>query len=407
MAPEHVTKFCEVSSLPNEHIASSRIIPATRAATFIGGSQYRKKMYAASHPLAIPRVSLTYDLIQAYNAITACEFRTARIAEDHELLWFHTADYVKAMKNVQRARGVSQEQRKQYKLGTLENPYFEDMFDIAATATGASIQAAEVVLQGRIAFNPAGGMHHARAAHAQGFCYFNDPVLAIKRLRQEGLRVFYVDIDAHHGDGVEQAFAEDGEVLTLSLHMDTSYAYPHQGGQFSNAGGVKNGHATVNLPLPKGTHDAEYKFIFQATWQPLLEKFKPDVVVLQAGTDMLAADPLGKFTISTQCFLSICEKILQDSPRLLVTGGGGYHPLVLARAWTGLWGVLSGRNLPVAMPPQGSKVLQDVAWDMDEDEPYFSQLFLSRLDTKTALPIREEITTLVKALPSHPYFRKL
>lgn len=407
MSPEHARKFCGAIALANAPVGLSTAIPPTRAATFIGGPQYQKRMYAASHPLAIPRVSLTYDLIQAYAAFTPGEYETARIAEDHELLWFHTGDYIKAMQDVQRSRGVGQEQRKQYKLGTLENPYFEDMFDIAATATGASIQAAEIVLQGRIAFNPAGGMHHARAGHAQGFCYFNDPVLAIKRLRQEGLRVLYADIDAHHGDGVELAFADDGNVLTISLHMDTRYAYPHQGGQFSDAGSAKNGYATVNLPLPKGTHDAEYKFIFQAIWEPLLEKFKPDVVVLQAGTDILSADPLGRFTISTQCFLSICEKVLQDSPRLLVTGGGGYHPLVLARAWTGLWGVLSGRNLPVAMPPQGAKVLQDVAWDLDEDEPYFSQLFLSRLDTQTALPIREEITTLVKALPSHPYFRKL
>ena len=369
-------------------------------------------MYAASHPLAIPRVSLTYDLIQAYAAITPGEYEIARIAEDHELLWFHTGDYVKAMQDVQHSRGVNQEQRKQFKLGTLENPYFEDMFTIAATATGASIQAAEAVLQGRVAFNPAGGMHHARAGHAQGFCYFNDPVLAIKRLRQEGLRVLYVDIDAHHGDGVELAFADDGDVLTLSLHMDTSYAYPHEGGHFSDVGGPHNGYATVNIPLPKGVHDAEYKFVFQAIWEPLLKKFKPDAVVLQAGTDMLAADPLGKFNVSAQCFLDICATVLQDSPRhasgtprLLVTGGGGYHPLVLARAWTGLWGVLSGRDLPAAIPAQGTKILQDIGWHMDEDEPYFSQLFLSRLDTQTALPIREEISTSVKAFPSHPYFR--
>lgn len=401
------------SALTKERITLTSGIPATRVATFIGGSQYRKKMYAASHPLAIPRVSLTYDLIQAYAAITPGEYETARIAENHELLWFHTGDYIKAMQDVQRSRGVGQEQRKQYKLGTLENPYFEEMFDIAATATGASIQAAEVVLQGRIAFNPAGGMHHARAGHAQGFCYFNDPVLAIKRLRQEGLRVLYVDIDAHHGDGVELAFSDDGNVLTLSLHMNTSYAYPHQGGQFNDVGGPQNGYATVNIPLPKGVHDVEYKFVFLAIWQPLLEKFKPDAVVLQAGTDMLAADPLGKFNISTQCFLSICEKVLQDSPRhacgtprLLVTGGGGYHPVVLARAWTGLWGVLSGRNLPAEIPAPGTKFLQDAGWDIDEDEPYFSQLFLSRLDTQTTLPIREEITALARALPDHPYFRK-
>lgn len=393
-------------------LTTAQISPtAVIHATFIGGALYRQKMYAASHPLAIPRVSLTYDLIQAYKAITPDEYKPARMAEEHELLWFHTADYVKAMQYAQRSRGVSQDQRQQYKLGTLENPYFEDMFDIAATATGASIQAAEVVIQGRIAFNPAGGMHHARAGHAQGFCYFNDPVLAIKRLRKEGLRVLYVDIDAHHGDGVEEAFSDDGEVLTLSLHMDTRYAYPHQGGQFSDAGSAKNGYATVNIPLPKGTHDAEYQLVFQAIWRPVLQKFKPDVVVLQAGTDMLAADPLGKFNISTQSFLDLCATVLKDSPqhasgtpRLLVTGGGGYHPLILARAWTGLWGLLSGRNLPVALPAEAGRLLRNVAWDMDEDQAYFSKLFVSRLDTKTAVPIRREMIDLVKTFPNHPFF---
>lgn len=402
------------NALGDGALAPAQITPtATIHATFIGGALYRQKMYAASHPLAIPRVSLTHDLIQAFRAITPDEYMPARMAEEHELLWFHTADYVNAMQYAQRSRGVSQELRQRFKLGTLENPYFEDMFDIAATATGASIQAAEVVLQGRVAFNPAGGMHHARAGHAQGFCYFNDPVLAIKRLRQDGLRVLYVDIDAHHGDGVELAFSNDGEVLTVSLHMDTRYAYPHQGGQFSNSGSATNGYATVNIPLPKGTHDAEYQLVFQAIWGPLLEKFKPDAIVLQAGTDILAADPLGKFNISTQCFLEVCATVLQDSPRhvsgtprLLVTGGGGYHPLILARAWTGLWGLLSGRNLPVTLPAEGECLLRNVGWDMDEDQAYFSKLFASRLDTQTALPIRQEMTALVEALPAHPFFRQ-
>lgn len=385
----------------------------TRKATFIGGAKYRRKTYGSNHPLAIPRVSLTHELIQTYGALSDAEFMEARKAADFELEWFHTPEYVSAFKRAEVLGRVSNPVRQRHKLGTLENPYFEQFFTVPATATGASIQAAEVVIGGRIGFNPAGGMHHARADQALGFCYFNDPVLGIMRLRREGWRVLYVDIDAHHGDGVEAAFLDDPEVFTLSLHMDTGYAYPFTGGRLEDAGTPASGHTSLNLPLPKDTHDAEYQLLFNAVWQPLLDAFQPDAVVLQAGTDMIFADPLGKLGLSTQCFLQTAQTILDTSPthadgtpRLLVTGGGGYHPLVLARAWAGLWALLSGRELPEQLPVAGTDLLRSVGWDMDEDEAHFAQLFLSRLDQLEAHSVRPEIYNLIDQIQLHPYFRK-
>ncbi|HSO06552.1 MAG TPA: acetoin utilization protein AcuC [Pelomicrobium sp.] len=387
-------------------------IPAGRPATFIAAARYRRKAYGANHPLAIPRVSLAQDLILAYGALGADEYLAARRAADTELEWFHTREYVAAAKRCEALGRVKNEWRARHQLGTLENPYFAQFCTISATATGASVQGAEQVLAGRVAFNPAGGMHHARADRAQGFCYFNDPVLGILRLKRAGLRVLYVDIDAHHGDAVEEAFAADPDVATLSLHMDTGYAYPHAGGRLDDAGDAAGDHTTVNVPLPPGTHDDEYRLLFDAAWNALRERFRPDAVVLQAGTDMLTPDPLGKLTVSTQAFLAVAQTVIESAPahadgtpRLLATGGGGYHPLALVRAWTGLWALLSGRMLPEEMPPSGAALLRAVGWDLDEDEPHYERLFASRLDGVTPRPVRPEILALRDALLRHPYLR--
>lgn len=383
-----------------------------RKATLINAVTRRQRPYRNNHPLAIPRTALAIDLIRAYGALNDDELLAGRVAEVEELTWFHTQDYIAALRAAEASGSLQDGDRERYQLGTVENPYFDHLFTIPARAAGGSIQAAEQVLAGRIAFNPAGGMHHARADCAQGFCYFNDPVLGILRLRQAGWRVLYVDIDAHHGDGVEEHFAGDPAVLTLSLHMDTAYAYPFRGGRLADCGSAAGGHATLNIPLPQGTHDAEYRFLFDAVWQPVLEKFRPDAVVLQAGTDMLAADPLGKLAISTECFLEIAEKIIDTSPRhadgtprLLVTGGGGYHPLLLARAWTGLWALLSGRALPEAIPAAGAEVLRGAGWVLDEDEPYFPGLFASRFDHLESEKISKKIQRLVVDVRRHPYFQ--
>jgi acetoin utilization protein AcuC len=387
-------------------------VPARRPATFIAAGRHRRQAYGANHPLSIPRVSLAQDLITAYGALGADEYLAARRAADTELEWFHTPEYVAAAKRCEALGRIRNEWRARHQLGTLENPYFEQFCTISATATGASLQAAEQVLAGRVAFNPAGGMHHARPDRAQGFCYFNDPVLGILRLKRAGLRVLYVDIDAHHGDAVEEAFAADPEVATLSLHMDTAYAYPHRGGRVDDVGDRAGGHATVNVPLPPGAHDDEYRLLFDAAWQPLRERFAPDAVVLQAGTDMLAPDPLGKLAVSTQGFLAVARTVLEScpvhadgTPRLLVTGGGGYHPLALARAWTGLWALLSGRELPHDLPAAGSALLRAVGWDLDEDEPHYARLLKSRLDAVTPRPVRPEIRALREALRRHPFLR--
>ncbi|HSM28616.1 MAG TPA: acetoin utilization protein AcuC [Thioalkalivibrio sp.] len=392
--------------------AAAPVAPNGKA-VLIGSGRYRRHSYGRNHPLGIPRVSLTLDLIDTYGALSAEQFVESRPATSDELQVFHTPEYVAAMRDSEREGRVTHDRRQRLNIGNFENPLFPEFFTTPATATHGSILGAERVLQGHIAFNPAGGMHHARPDSARGFCFFNDPVLGILRLRREGLRVLYLDIDAHHGDGVEQAFRQDPEVLTLSLHMDTGYAYPFEGGRIEDTGPLNN---AVNLPLPDAIHDVEYRFAFDRVWPATLSAFRPDALVVQAGTDILGPDPLGRFRVTTQLFLEIVERVMNEAPRhpdgtprLLVLGGGGYHPLSLARCWTGVWGVLSGRSLPEAVPREGQALLRAVEWDLDdpdEEDADREWLYTSRVDPPVHGTIRENVRSRVDALlGSHPRLR--
>jgi len=390
-----------VASGVNERGMLRPQIAATRPAVFVGAARYRRASYGSNHPLAIPRVSLTLDLINSYGAMAPEEYRQGRPASHRELFGFHTKEYIQAFERAQFRGGVQDGDRQRYQLGTLENPYFPGFFDTPSLATGSSVLAAEAVLEGVTAFSPAGGMHHAAPGQARGFCYLNDPVLAIQRLRRAGLRVLYWDMDAHHGDGVEAAFVEDPDTLTASLHMDTDYAYPFLGGKLTDWPGL-----AVNLPLPKEVNDSEYALAFAELWPRVLQRFSPDVVVLQAGTDILAPDPLSKFRVSNGLFWQVVRQITAESPRLLALGGGGYHPVALARCWAGLWAILSGRSLPAELPASGQALLQAVEWELDdEDAPDYRQQFLSLEDAARPGPVRAELRERLDfLLHHHPLF---
>jgi len=383
--------------------------PEDIRALMIATPRYRGHSYGRNHPLGIPRVALLIDLLNSYDALEQNECLCARPATRDELTWFHRDDYIDAVFECQQRGKIPGAYRKKYAIGNFENPWFDQFFTIPAIATGASIQSAEAVISGKMAFNPAGGMHHAMPAKARGFCFFNDAVIGILRLRQNGLRVLYIDMDAHHGDGVEFAFRNDPDVFTCSFHMDTAYSYPFQGGGVSNTGRLGN---AMNLPLPKETCDSEYRYACRRLWPHVVAAFKPDALVLQAGTDILLPDPLGKFNISNRFFIEAVELAVELSPKhadglpkLMVLGGGGYQPITLARCWSGVWGVLSGRRLPDAIPPAGKKILENVNWDDDEDEPYFKKMFECLWDDPLDGAVRADVKDRVCSLKkNHPLF---
>ena len=385
---------------------SESLYPPTRAAAYIGPARLQRTGARVNHPLfSVPRLALTLDLIRHCGALEDREYRLGRAASAEELASFHSPDYIAALAQASARGHANHSDRARFNLGTLENPIFPGLFESASFATGASLVAAEAVLAGVTAFNPAGGMHHAAPARAAGFSYFNDAVLAILKLRAAGKRVLYVDIDAHFADGVATAFDAAPDVCVLSLHMDTAYAYPFAGGAVADRGRAGT---CINVPLPRGTHDAEYRLLFEVLWPVVLGEFAPDVIVLQAGTDILAGDPLGKLRVSTDAFLDVVQTVRDSARPLLVLGGGGYHPVLLARCWLGVWALLSGRALPAALPPAAQDLLAGIEWDLDDDEdPQLEARAKSRLDGAISAPVRGEIVALLEQLRAHPLLRAL
>src|SRR6185312_16954629 len=226
-------------------------------------------------------------------------------------------------------------------LGPGDNPVFRGLWEAARLVAAGSLQAADLVAEGRVAraFHFAGGLHHAMPGRASGFCYVNDAVLAIMRLRERGFRVAYVDIDAHHGDGVQFAFYDDPNVLTVSTHERGDRLFPGTGFVVEMGEGAGLGYS-VNVPLQPLTDDAVYHEAFEAVVPPLVTAFKPDALVIQLGIDSHRTDPLTHLSLTVQGFIQAVRRLLPLAPRVVALGGGGYDLANVARAWTAAWAAL-------------------------------------------------------------------
>jgi acetoin utilization protein AcuC len=267
----------------------------------------------------------------------------------------------------------------------MENPLFPGLFERAATAVGGSILAAKVALGGGLAFHPAGGTHHGRADRASGFCYFNDPVFAILTLLEGGLRrVLYVDLDAHHGDGVQDAFEADQRVFTVSIHEDNRW--PHTGPLEDFGGGQAR-----NLPVPRGFNDSELAYLLEAAVLPLLKRFDPEALVITCGADGLAGDPLSKLELSNRALWEAVETLVGHCGRAIVLGGGGYNPWTVVRCWTGLWGRLSGQAFPTELPPEAQQLLSAYECDLVDEEDIEECWLRTLVDQPNTGPIRVEV----------------
>src|SRR5262249_11610784 len=233
-----------------------------------------------------------------------------------------------------------------------DNPIWPGCYEASALACGGSILAAELVARGDVAraFNFAGGLHHAMPDRASGFCYLNDAVLAIMALRRHGLRVAYVDIDAHHGDGVQAAFYRSADILTISTHERGDRLFPGTGA-VEEIGEGAGGGSVVHLPLNPSPDDSVCLDAFDAVVPPVLRAFGADVVVAQLGIDGHRTDPLTHLALSVDGFAAAVGRILGLAPRLVALGGGGYDLATVARAWTVAWALMNDVTLPPALPP--------------------------------------------------------
>jgi acetoin utilization protein AcuC len=355
---------------------------------FVGSDVYRAAAFGKHHPLSIIRVSGVVDLCQMLGWFDAEQFRESPRAGVEQLKKFHHADYIDALIEADEKGSVSPEVRERYRIGTRENPLFPGLFRRASTAVGGSILAAELAMDGRVVFHPSGGTHHGRAGRASGFCYFNDPVFAILRFLELGIdRVLYVDLDAHHGDGVQDAFEDDARVMTISIHEEKRW--PHSGLVDDRGFG-----SARNLPVPAGFNDNELDYLIENAVLPLAGGFKPGALVITCGADGLAGDPLSRMALSNTGLWTAVEKLVQDSERSVVLGGGGYNPWTVVRCWSGLWGRLSKQVLPSTLPPEARSFLSGFECDLIDEDEVPGNWITSLEDPWNDGPVREAVSRL-------------
>ncbi len=305
--------------------------------------------FGVGHPMAPIRVDLTVRLARAMGVLADLDVVPAPVASEDDIELVHSARYIAAVKNIV----DSHDQDLAHGLGTDDNPTFPRMHEASAHIVGATLEATRLVWTGQAlhAANISGGLHHAMAETASGFCIYNDPAIAIAWLLRAGAeKVAYVDIDVHHGDGVQAAFYDDPRVLTISLHESARTLFPGTG-EATESGGPGAEGMSVNVGVPPGTADGGWLRAFHAVVPPLLREFKPTVLVSQHGCDSHMDDPLAHLMLSIDgqraAHLAVHELAHEVcGGRWVVTGGGGYAVVdVVPRTWTHLLAVVAGRPL--------------------------------------------------------------
>jgi acetoin utilization protein AcuC len=314
--------------------------------------------FRPDHPFNPRRLELTMSLIEALGLVGGeAELRAPRMATEDELRLVHSREYVEAVKCLSRP-GADRCDAERWGLGTDDTPVFPGMHEVTSLVVGGTLRAAELVMSGEVrrAFNLAGGLHHAHRDRASGFCVYSDLGVAIEWLRREhGARVLYIDYDAHHGDGVQGLFYQAADVLTLSLHESGRYLFPGTG--FVDELGDGEGYGySLNVPLEPFTEDDSWIGLYGKLLADVADAFRPDVIVLQNGCDGHTHDPLTHLRATTRLYeetvritCEVADRVC--SGRIVATGGGGYAVwTVVPRAWTLVWGGLSGQTVPDRIP---------------------------------------------------------
>ena len=330
-------------------------------AAYVYADALSRHVLRDGHPMRPARLRHTHDLLAAYGAFEdeRAMLVTPRPATVEELTTFHTEEYVEAVRRLSAGEEDAEAAERHGFSADGDNPVYAGMFEAALLSTGASVQAAELIADGaaQAAFAPAGGLHHAMRGWASGFCIFNDPVVAINALRKRGLRVAYVDIDAHHGDGVQAAFYRDADVLTISVHEGGRWLFPGTGAASETGVGDGEGCA-VNLPLFPYTGDDVYLEAFDQVVPPLLEAFAPDVLATQLGADAYASDPLTHLSLSAQGYAAVVERLGATGLPWLAFGGGGYDLDAVPRCWALAYGAMLEREWMDELPAGADAFLQ-------------------------------------------------
>ncbi|BAS27059.1 acetoin utilization protein AcuC [Limnochorda pilosa] len=348
----------------------------TAPARLVFGPELLRYRFSDAHPFHPRRIVLAHDLMIDLGLVAEGEEVAPEPCPPGLLERIHDREYVEAVQQAAR-RGDLPPGGERFGLGTPDNPVFPGMHEAACAWMGGSLTAARLVRDGVVphAFSPGGGLHHALRDRASGFCIYNDLVGAITELLDAGLRVAYVDIDAHHGDGVQWAFYHDPRVLTVSLHESGRYLFPGTGWVEERGVGAAVGTA-VNVPLEPHTDDASYVEVFDLVVPAVLEAFGPDVLVSLHGADAHYLDPLTHLNLTTAAYEHATVRLHQlahelSGGRWVAYGGGGYSPWhAVPRLWSLVWAIQAHRPLPTRMPPAWL-----ARWQGEAPEPLSPRFF--------------------------------
>jgi acetoin utilization protein AcuC len=356
----------------------------------IGSEIYRGSTYGPKHPLAIPRVSTCTDLIRAMGWLDESRFVTAPMASIEQIVRFHDPGYVAALQRAEAEQAVTAEDRERYRIGADGNPVYAEVFRRPATSAGGVMLACRMTLGGGIVHCPGGGTHHGRRDRASGFCYLNDPVLGILSWLDAGLdNIVYLDLDAHHGDGVQDAFAGEPRVLTISIHE--AQRWPFTGALADRAGG-----AARNLPVPRGLNDSEMAYLIREAVVPLIAARRPQAIFLQCGADALEEDPLARLSLSNNAYWNAVAAVRGLAPRLVAVGGGGYNPYTVGRCWAGIWAVLNGIHIPARTTQAAEAVLRALRYNRAAGRNPPEHWFTTLRDAPREGPVRDEIRLIAE-----------
>ena len=305
--------------------------------------------YGKSHPMKPERISMTYDLLNGYNILSSFSIYNSFLCPEEDLKSFHDPNYLNFMKNY---NNFSPEEKKDnfYNIGTEDVPAFKGFYNFSKLVAGSSLIGAELLASKKknLVLNWIGGLHHAKESRASGFCYINDCVLAIKRLLYDFKKVLYIDMDVHHGDGVEEAFLYTNRVVTLSFHEFGEGFFPGTGGfvEFKK----DNFSHSFNVPIKKGCSDFSYEFFFEKTVDRIFEVYQPDAVVIQCGADSIIGDKLGHFNVSLKGHGKAFKHVISKNLPTLCLGGGGYTKENVSRLWCYESSIVLDYEIPEFIP---------------------------------------------------------
>ncbi len=298
--------------------------------------------FGPDHPFKPERAQKTVDLCRRYGVLNLqhMTLKSPPSLKQEKLLLAHSKDYLDALQRV--GQGEIFEEMLFFGIGTEDNPPLKGIYDWSRKCAGATWEGM-IELLGKetdVVFNPLGGYHHALSSRASGFCYINDIVIAIREALNHKTKITFLDIDAHHGNGVQEAFYDEDRVQFISMHESGKYVYPFSG--FVEESGEGNGKGfTVNIPLPPKTDDEIYLEVFHRVVIPLIEGFRPDILVAEIGADSMISDPLTGLMLTNNSYIEIIRELKKLSRKILATGGGGYDIYRTARCWTLAWAILN------------------------------------------------------------------